>query len=567
MADADTAAETGETLSKEEWEARALNERRLGLLILENKAGPELANGATHLRNAAEAFEKAGWKDRRAECLVQLGKLQAKRKHHLEAADAYVEALRFFATGSDRTRACDAAKGAASNYGNANDLEPATRYAKQAVDIATELNDHLRIAETNQVLGRILIAQGEHDAAIAAVDKALKIFIDYRKGIEQAVCRELLGAAHHRQGDYAGAAEHYEAGIAKYEELARRFDAHHVLSRWAESETKAGRYDEALTLLERLERQHRDNNANEMVAQVLRLKATNFLKKKAIEESIDALQQADDICAGLDDATGRARCHYMLGSVFLELGDTDRAVDRYTDALGYAELQDNAKITERILAAVAKVQRQAGKKEEALATMHRWVKVLKQLGQRSEQLRVLGTMAKTHMDVGADDEAEAHFRRLLSVCQQPEDLGERLYAEHGLATILIKKGEPEEARPHLENAVEGYSTAARDRHSKIVPPLPLNHLHYQLGNLLMDLEAEEEALVHLEFARYNYDTAEQLSDEEQHHLARVMVALGNAHSRLGDGEQAKSLFQEAARLCEEQGDLRATMIIRRATER
>ena len=48
-----------------ELEARAQSERRLGLLILENKNGAALAAGVPHFRNAAELWAQAGWPSRR----------------------------------------------------------------------------------------------------------------------------------------------------------------------------------------------------------------------------------------------------------------------------------------------------------------------------------------------------------------------------------------------------------------------------------------------------------------------------------------------------------------------
>ena len=54
--------------------------------------------------------------------------------------------------------------------------------------------------------------------------------------------------------------------------------------------------------------------------------------------------------------------------------------------------------------------------------------------------------------------------------------------------------------------------------------------------------------------------------EDDQSKARVLVGLGNANNLLGNSEDARSLLEEAAKLCESQGDMRATMIIRRATD-
>ena len=96
--------------------AKAENERRLGLLILENKEGPELASAASHLRNASELFAKGGWADRQAECLLHLGRLQTKRNVAAEAAEAFTTALRQFTKSHDIPQAIQAATGSAEAH-------------------------------------------------------------------------------------------------------------------------------------------------------------------------------------------------------------------------------------------------------------------------------------------------------------------------------------------------------------------------------------------------------------------------------------------------------------------
>ncbi len=46
---------------------------------------------------------------------------------------------------------------------------------------------------------------------------------------------------------------------------------------------------------------------------------------------------------------------------------------------------------------------------------------------------------------------------------------------------------------------------------------------------------------------------------------KVLVGIGNAKAMLGHSGEARTIFDEAADLCEKQGDVRATTIIRRAT--
>jgi hypothetical protein len=58
----------------------------------------------------------------------------------------------------------------------------------------------------------------------------------------------------------------------------------------------------------------------------------------------------------------------------------------------------------------------------------------------------------------------------------------------------------------------------------------------------------------------------RLEGTEAHQArAKVLVGIGNAKAMLGQDAEAKSVFEEAALLCERQGDMKSTHIIRRAT--
>ena len=86
----------------------------------------------------------------------------------------------------------------------------------------------------------------------------------------------------------------------------------------------------------------------------------------------------------------------------------------------------------------------------------------------------------------------------------------------------------------------------------------LPQIVYQYANSLLQLGRSDEAL-----ERFN--EALQADPDNVRSRARALVGIGNAHHHLGNEGLAKEFFDQAASLCEEQGDLRATKIIRRAT--
>jgi hypothetical protein len=68
----------------------------------------------------------------------------------------------------------------------------------------------------------------------------------------------------------------------------------------------------------------------------------------------------------------------------------------------------------------------------------------------------------------------------------------------------------------------------------------------------------------LEYLQESLAIYTELKDDKAR--ARLLVDVGNAQVALGNKVDAKELFEEAADMCEGQGDLRATTIIRKASK-
>jgi tetratricopeptide (TPR) repeat protein len=539
-------------------EAKAHNERRLGLLIMENKSGPALAGGVTHLRAAAEAWEQAGWPQRKAGCLVDLGKLNTKRQAHHEAAEAYEEAARILdAADNAEKEASDAHAGAGCALRAVGKIEESVRHLRKALKLSTKVNDLLRKAEHQMELSASLIDAGEGDAAIEAAEAALKTFTDYRKGQQRARCHEQLGQASARLDRHTEAAQHFEESAQINMELGRRFEATETLSHYADMESKRGQHQSALDILDRCLQIHEQDHNRAMIAVTTRLKGMVHAAKGDTRAARECYTDSLDLGRGLKDHEGQARALYLLGALENKGGDVTSALETLAQAQAQAEEAGNLKIKERVLAAVAKIQRKCELHEDALTTMHDWVEVLKELGERQEQLRVLGSMASVHQERGALVEAEAHLRRLISVCNQAGDEPERLYAHHGLAVLLSKRLQHREAGEHYRQALVGYRRMFGDDRSERQSKL-LATLHYQYASELLREGQADDAI-------QQFEAALSLPGQDENQRARVLVGMGNAQRLMGDEEAASESFSQAAELCEQQGDMRATSIIRKAT--
>ena len=98
-----------------------------------------------HFRACAELWERHGSPTRRAEVLVDLGKLFAKAGNHADAAKVLVEALKALELANEQRLALEAATCAGQAClmlrGGDND---AVRLLKRALQLAQDLNDHVQ---------------------------------------------------------------------------------------------------------------------------------------------------------------------------------------------------------------------------------------------------------------------------------------------------------------------------------------------------------------------------------------------------------------------------------------
>ena len=544
-------------LSKENLEImadQAREERRLGLLILENKTGAALDAGVPHFRSCAELWDKAGWPTRRAEVLVDLGRLYAKASNHGDAAKVLVEALKTLELANEHRLALDAATRAGQSCLALGSTDEGVRLLRRALQIAQDLNDHVQTGICLLDLANGLAQRrqdGDPQEAIENCDKALQIFVSFRKGPLRAQCHECKAAAYAILGDFPASAREYEASVTLSTELARSYDATETLARWAEMERRRGNFDKSIELHNRCIATHKQTGNKALLAQSLRRMGLVHVKREQYPDAVACYQQSLDLCEAVKDHDGISRSLYLLGAAEANAQRGDFALVYLDRSLAAATDSGNFHHQEQALSAIASLHRQLGKNEKALAVMQQWVQVLAKLGDRSDQLRVLGSIAELHQEMGALAEAEAHLQRLIEVCVNPEDQPQRFRALHGLGTVLAKRSQHQTAFKHFKEALPGFCDQ----------PLIRARILHQMG---LSALAQGEAQTALEYLQESLAIYTELKDDKAR--ARVLVDVANAQVALGNKDDAKDLFDEAADMCESQGDLRATTIIRKATK-
>lgn len=530
-----------------ESEDRANDARRLGLMIVETRTGQALAGAIPHLSEAADMFRRLERSVRRAECLVDLGRVHARLGAPVSAAAAFTEALSLVEDESDLTLAITAASEAGLARLAHGDHEQAFAMLRRAELLADRANDHLQVAQVRHDLARCHIARGDAAAARESAEKALATFTAFRKALQRAACVERLAEAAALSGDHAAMAQRYGEAAAMMREQGRFADLDGVQARWADRERERG----ALAEAERLHRERiatAESHANRgLQSHALLDLGLVLAKRQEHAAALATFRQAGELCAAVDDRQGVARADFHIGGALLRGGDAAEGLRRLQLAAERAEQAGDLRLAEEALAAVVRQQRAAGDHAAALANLRRWSELLRRTGDRAHEVQVLGEIAEVGRQTGDWGQAEQALRDLIAACADGQHRAQLVDAHHHLGVLTARRGDLAGGLDHLQRALT------------LLGDLPAHgiraQLHYRVGNLQLRLDRAADALPHLQAAL--------AANPDDKLRPRILVDLGNAQAMLGQDDLAGDLFEQAAKVAEKQGDMRATTLIRR----
>ena len=551
-----SATSNPEPLTPAQLADKAQSERRIGLMILENRSGAELHAGVPHFRAAADLWSRAGWPTRRGEVLLDLARLHAKAQEPLDAAQCAEEALRLFQGASD-PQAGMAAIAAGSYRLDSGDAAAAVEHYRAGVRLCDQAVEHLHAAEARLGLGRSLTGCAKGADALPHLESALTTFSAFKQALLVAATLGARADARLLTGDAAGAAADIDASVAKYLELARPIDAHDRLAAHAELVLRMGDAARARALWERALGWHRESGNRNMQGRCLRRLGSLAGQARDYEAACACFRDAIAVSRAIDDRPGLSRSLLLLGTAEGKAGRAEAALAAFEESLREATADGNLVHQEEALGAMAHHHRRHQQLDATLDALRRRVEVLRQLGERQEQLEVLGAMAEVLQETGATAEAEAHLRRLIDVCQQPGDRRYARQAQHQLGFILAQTGRHGEADGVLQAALADLPETDRTEHVQI---------RYRLAMCRLNLQDPRVALEHLAAATAVLAAAGETADPDGRWRTRLLVAEGNAKTLLADAAGAKAAFAAAAALAEQRGDLKQTISIRKATQ-
>jgi class 3 adenylate cyclase/tetratricopeptide (TPR) repeat protein len=340
--------------------------------------------------------------------------------------------------------------------------ERVLEHLRAAEALANALGDERRLARVNAYLSRELSAQGEHEQAVTACERAItmaRTLDDY--GLE-VVATLYLGLACYCLGDYPKAVEALGRNLVPLDNpvVRERFGA--IGFPFATSRTAL-----ALALAERGEFGEAIARCTEAI-QILEEVGHPFtvtmtyqrmglvqLRRGDLHQATLALEHALEVCQGVDSLSLFYLVSSALGHAYALSGRSAEAISFLEEAverpvmsatqegqsLRTIWLSEGYLLADREADARAAAQRALG-----LARQH------KERGYEAYTLLLLGEIAAREdpLDIG---KVEDHYQQALALA---EELGLRPLIAHchvGLGKLYRRAGNPQQAKVHLTNAV------------------------------------------------------------------------------------------------------------------
>jgi tetratricopeptide (TPR) repeat protein len=232
-----------------------------------------------------------------------------------------------------------------------------------------------------------------------------------------------------------------------------------------------------------------------------------------------------------------------LGASFAALGQLERAIGLYEEALAIAralQLRDAEKVW---LGNLGHAYRDLGQAERAIGYYQEALAITRVIGDRRGEGAALGSLGNTYRDLGQVKQAIASFEDALAIAQEVGD-------QRNESILLVSLGAANSSTGQLEKARDFYEEAlviAREIGDVAVEGTCLGNL----GNAHRDLGQLEQAI---DYYKQALTIAREIGD--RHREGNWLGSLGLTYAFLGDNEQAIEYYQEALAVSREVGDVR-----------
>lgn len=320
-----------------------------------------------------------------------------------------------------------------------------------------------------------------------------------------------------RTGNGSVTAEEIRKGIEKYQQALEKF-------RLAES-----RKDEALVLnnigvlYDRLGNRDKANEYQTMAAEILQaignrevtaLVLNNLGERhldmgepqKALEmllKSSSLYRKASDI----DAAVGEAQSYINIGNVYVRIGDKNRAMNYYTQALEKSHGGLDQKYEALSLNNIGRLHSQSGEMQTALEFFQKAYEISRIIKNKRFEAAFLNNLGRSYFTLGEQTKSFETLNQSLELSRSLEDkIGEAATLKN-LGQMYLALAETDKALEHFYKALEIYNSV-KDTQNLAETLLSLAKAESKKGNLEAAQAKAEEAISLIETIRSRINIAD-----------------------------------------------------------
>jgi CHAT domain-containing protein len=292
-------------------------------------------------------------------------------------------------------------------------------------------------------------------------------------------------------------------------------------------------FDEAIARFEAL-------RSKRGLAWALRVAADTYLQFEERARELPLRERLQPLLEELGDRRGAGENINIIGTALNELGEHDKALVRFKDALARVQALGDRAAEAGCLVNMGNAYRGLGDRVSALTHYERGRALAEEVGHRLWLLNARVGIALLHLDSGEHAKALATFTQILAQQEREGDKAGAASTVSRIAHVHATRGDFSKAVSTLQQALERHD-ALGDQRGAAGALLSLGLAYAGLGDGARALSTQEQAL-----ARW-----QALGDKAGE--SGALINIGNAYRDLGDSTSARAHYQRGLALAEQAG--------------
>jgi CHAT domain-containing protein/tetratricopeptide (TPR) repeat protein len=341
-----------------------------------DEAQVHLTNALRFLESADEGQEGSLLRHALAEGLSSLGEVTYAKGNLVRSMAHFERARQIFAEIGDRNGQARMLLFAGYAAGSLGETQKAIFEVYKALKLFREVTNRAGEARALTALGLASSLKRDEDGAIDLHREALKTFqtIGDRNG--EAVTLNALGQSYENLHEYSIALDNYQKAFDVFQKISALDLASVTMCKIAAVYRLGANMDQALSHFERCLDMSRSAGKTRTEAIALEEVAGIYVAQGQLKQTQAQYQKLQSFYGRLGDVYGQASALNSSGDSFLLLGQRHRALAAYTQALPLSEKASDTGLIVGTLYNLARVYRDLGSLEAALAYVDRSLKIV-----------------------------------------------------------------------------------------------------------------------------------------------------------------------------------------------